>query len=78
MTTDLLRPYRGYGSIQLWQNSAYSNYHALQAGLNRRFDNGLMFSVFYIWSKTLTTADSDWGTRYPYSTKEQNAAANYS
>lgn len=78
LATDLLRPYQGYGSIQLWQNSAYSNYHALQAGLNRRFDNGLMFSVFYIWSKTLTTADNDWGTRLPYSTDEENRAANYS
>jgi hypothetical protein len=78
LPNDVLRPYQGYGSIQLWQNSAYSNYHALQAGLNRRFDNGLMFSVFYVWSKNLTTADSDWGTRLPYSTKEENTAANYS
>jgi len=78
LPADLLRPYKGYGSIQLWQNSAYANYHSLQAGVTRRFDKGLMFSVFYVWSKTLTTADSDWGTRLPYSTKEQNAAANYS
>jgi hypothetical protein len=78
LPTDLLRPYQGYGGIQLWQNSAYGNYHALQTGITRRFDKGLMFSVFYVWSKTLTTADSDWGTRLPYSTKEQNAAANYS
>jgi hypothetical protein len=78
LTTDLLRPLPGYGSVQLWQNSAYSNYHALQAGLNRRFDNGLMFSVFYVWSKALTTSDSDWGTRLPYSSKEENEVANYS
>jgi len=78
LPNDLLRPYRGYGGIQLWQNSAYGNYHALQAGLTRRFDKGLMFSVFYVWSKTLTTADSDWGVRLPYSTQAQNAAANYS
>jgi hypothetical protein len=78
LTTDLLRPYQGYGSIQLWQNSAYGNYHSLQTGLNRRFDNGLMFQVFYVWSKSLTTADSDWGTRYPFSTKEENRIANYS
>jgi hypothetical protein len=78
LPTDLLRPYRGYGSIQLWQNSAYANYHSLQTGINRRFDNGLMFQVFYVWSKSLTTADSDWGTRYPFSTKEENRIANYS
>jgi hypothetical protein len=78
LPTDLLRPYQGYGSIQLWQNSAWSNYHGLQAGITRRFDRGLMFSVFYVWSKALTTADQDWGTRYPFSTQEQNKAANYS
>jgi hypothetical protein len=77
-TTDILRPYQGYGSIQLWQNSAWANYNALQAGLTRRFDKGLMFSVFYVWSKNLTTADSDWGTRLPFSTQDQNKAANYS
>ena len=50
---DLLRPYPGYGNIRLWEYTAYSNYHALQTSLNRRFDNGLMFSVFYVWSKAL-------------------------
>jgi hypothetical protein len=78
LPTDLLRPYKGYGGIQLWQNSAYANYHSLQTGLNRRFDNGLMFQVFYVWSKSLTTSDTDWGTRYPFSTKEENRIANYS
>jgi len=38
------------------------NYHALQTGINRRFDNGLMFSVFYVWSKTLGQ-QHDWNTR---------------
>jgi hypothetical protein len=77
-TNDLLRPYPGYGGIQLWQFTGSSNYHALQAALNRRFDNGLMFSVFYVWSKTLTTGNSDWATRLPYSTDAENRAVNYS
>ena len=29
--TDLLRPYQGYGAIRMWDYSAYSNYHSLQA-----------------------------------------------
>lgn len=78
LTTDLLRPYQGYGGIRYWQSSAEMNYHALQTGINRRFDNGLMFSVFYVWSKTLGTNSTDWNTRYPYSTDEENRRANYS
>ena len=40
----------------MWDTTGYSNYHALQTSINRRFDNGLMFSVFYVWSKTLGPA----------------------
>ena len=51
---DLLRPFQGYGNIQMWDYSSEGNYHALQAGVNRRFDNGVMFSAFYVRSKALT------------------------
>ena len=37
---DLLRPFPGYGNIQMWDYSSSGNYHALQTSLNRRFDNG--------------------------------------
>jgi len=78
LTTDLLRPYQGYGGIRLWEATAESNYHALQTSVNRRFDNGLMFSVFYVWSKTLGTANTDWSTRIPYASDEENRRINYS
>ncbi len=55
LPTDLLRPYQGYGDINLYDYSGFSNYQSLQTSLSRRFENGLMFSVFYVWSKTLTT-----------------------
>jgi hypothetical protein len=51
---DLLRPYPGYGNIQMWDYSSFANYHALQTGVTRRFDKGLMLSAFYVWSKALT------------------------
>jgi hypothetical protein len=51
---DLLRPYPGYNNIQMWDYSSYANYHALQTSLNRRFDNGVMFSAFYVYSKAKT------------------------
>jgi hypothetical protein len=78
LTTDLLRPYRGYGGIRWWDATGYSNYHALQTSLNRRFDNGLMFSVFYVWSKTLGVGNTDWSSRIPYASDEENRRVNYS
>jgi hypothetical protein len=59
LPNDLLRPYQGYGGIRMWDYSGWGNYHALQTSINRRFDNGVMFTVFYVWSKTLTTNSSD-------------------
>jgi hypothetical protein len=78
LTTDLLRRYQGYGSVRWWAATGESNYHALQTSVNRRFDNGLMFSVFYVWSKTLGTGNTDWSARIPYSTDEENRRVNYS
>jgi hypothetical protein len=75
---DLLRPYQGYNWIYLWEYGAYSNYHALQTSLNRRFDNGLMFSVFYVWSKALGTVDSDFNFARPNATEEENRRSHYS
>jgi hypothetical protein len=62
---DLLRPYPGYGNILMWDYTSYSNYHALQTSLNRRFDNGLMFSAFYVWSKALGIDNDDFAPGFP-------------
>jgi hypothetical protein len=75
---DLLRPYAGYGSIRMWGFTGYSNYHAMQTGLTRRFDQGYMFAAFYVWSKNLGTGNNDWTTRQPYSDKATNDRVNYS
>ena len=75
---DLLRPYPGYANIGLLEYTAYSNYHALQASLNRRFDNGLMFSVFYVWSKALGIANDDFALGRPNATDAETRRADYS
>ena len=75
---DLLRPYPGYANIGLLEYTAYSNYHALQASLNRRFDNGLMFSVFYVWSKALGIANDDFAFGRPNATDAETRRADYS
>ncbi len=65
LPTDLLRPYPGYSTIRLWDYSGWGNYHSLQTSLQRRFDNGIMFTVFYVFSKALTVADTDFSSGLP-------------
>jgi hypothetical protein len=75
---DLLRPYKGYGGIRMWNYTGYSNYHALQTSLNRRFDNGFMFSVFYVWSKSLTINNDDFTAGRPNASESEIKRADYS
>ena len=60
LPTDLLRPDQGYGAINLWEFSAYSNYRALQTSVTRRFNKGLMFMVSYVRSSAKGIASDDW------------------
>jgi hypothetical protein len=60
LPTDFLRPYQGYSDINLYDYTGFSNYQSLQTSLQRRFDNGFMFTLFYVWSKALTTNTSDY------------------
>ena len=78
LPTDLLRPYPGYGAIRMWEYSGYSNYHAMQTGINRRFDRGLMFSFFYVWSKALGISNDDFAAGLPNQTDEEVRRLDYS
>ena len=60
LATDFLRPYQGYGDINLYDYTGFSSYNSLQTSVQRRFDNGFMFALFYVWSKNLTTNTSDY------------------
>jgi len=55
VSPDALRPYKGFGAIRSTNNTATSNYHALQVDVNRRFRNGLLFGLAYTWSKSMDT-----------------------
>jgi hypothetical protein len=66
LPTDLLRPYQGYGDIILYDYTGWANYHSLQTSLSRRFESGLMFSVFYVWSKSLNVNNDDYSGGLPY------------
>jgi hypothetical protein len=75
---DLLRPYQGYGGIRMWNYTGYGNYHSLQTSINRRFDNGFMFSAFYVWSKALTIANTDFTAGRPNASDAEIRRADYS
>jgi hypothetical protein len=50
MRDDLLRPYRGWGSINQREYTGYSDYHSLQVSVNRRRGSeGLSFGVAYTY-----------------------------
>ena len=53
VTTDALRPYRGFSSILQIDNAGSSIYNAMQLNLKRRLSHGLLFGVAYTWSKSL-------------------------
>jgi hypothetical protein len=50
---NLLRRYPGYGSITALERNLSSNYHSMQATLNRRFSKGFQFGIAYTYSKAL-------------------------
>lgn len=56
VAANALRPYLGYQDIFQSTNGAISNYHSLQARLQKRIHGGGTVNVAYTWSKGLTDA----------------------
>jgi Carboxypeptidase regulatory-like domain/TonB-dependent Receptor Plug Domain len=52
------RLYPGLGAVELAQSYEYSNYHALQASLIKRVQNGLTLLTNIVWSKTIDNTSS--------------------
>src|SRR6185295_5744928 len=59
LPVDFLRPFQGFGNISYIEPASSSNYHSLQASLNRRFQKGLLLAVNYTWSKAMGTQGQD-------------------
>ncbi len=55
---DFLRKYPGYQTVQMKTFGGSSNYHSLQATVQRRFRQGVTFGMSYTWSKALGTASN--------------------
>lgn len=56
---DFLRPYRGYGDINVVTWSGTSNYNSMQVQVNRRYTRGFQFGAAYTYSKSLDYANDD-------------------
>ena len=57
--SQLYRPYPQFGDILFRSNTGHSIYHAGTVRLERRFNNGLMFSTFYTFAKAIDSTDGD-------------------
>ncbi len=58
--SDFLRPYRGYGDINMVMYSGTSNYNSLQVQLNRRYTHNFQYGVAYTYSKSFDYANDDY------------------
>jgi hypothetical protein len=78
VNVDSVRPYQGYGSIQIVTPEAYSNYHGLQASVRNQIGNALTLNAAYTFSKVLTNASGDLTTmQNPLDPKADYGAATF-
>ncbi|MDZ4798005.1 MAG: hypothetical protein SGI92_07575 [Bryobacteraceae bacterium] len=59
LPANFLRPYTGFGDINLYEFGSTSSYNSAQVSVNRRFNRGVLFGFSYTFSKALGTASSD-------------------
>jgi len=59
LADDFLRPYQGYGDINMVMGSGGSMYNGLQVQVSRRYARGFQFGIAYTWHKTLDYANDD-------------------
>ena len=56
---EFLRPYRGYGDINMVTWAGTSNYNSLQVQANRRYTKGFQAALAYTYSKSFDYANDD-------------------
>ena len=61
LADNFFRPYPGLSNLNFREYSGISNYHGLQASVNRRFVAGLQFGGSYTWSKSMDYTSGDNG-----------------
>ena len=56
---NFLRPFQGYGDINMTTWSGNANYNSLQVQVNRRYTRSFQYGVAYTWSRALDYANDD-------------------
>ena len=59
LNDEFLRPYRGYGDINMVTWGGTSNYNSLQVQANRRYTRGFQAGLAYTYSKSFDYANDD-------------------
>ena len=59
---NFIRPFKGFDAMNIFSTEFTSNYHSLQASVQKRFSNNSLLNVNYTWSHALTDAQSDFTT----------------
>ncbi len=59
---NFLRPYLGYAGLNDFEDIFTSNYHSLQAQVQKKFSGNSMINLAYTWSHGLTTDQADRST----------------
>ncbi|MCC7341257.1 MAG: carboxypeptidase regulatory-like domain-containing protein [Bryobacterales bacterium] len=58
VSADLMRPYYGFGTLNLITNVGNNRYNSLQWSLNKRYSHGLTFQFVHTWSKLISGIES--------------------
>jgi hypothetical protein len=75
INVNALTPYRGYGAINMFDNSVDTSYNSLQVTASRRISRGFSFTVNYTFSKTMddsTTPQNIYNARADYALSNIN------
>ncbi len=62
---NFLRPYRGWGTLNVFENTGISDYNALQLQANRRYGSGFQFGAAYTLSRSRDFTSGDGGGNLP-------------
>ena len=78
VSTDYVRPFQGWSTINNVTPVGSSSYNSLQVNLQRRFTNGLTFGAAYTWSKTMALSGAEGlgsGPQNPYNLRAEYGPA---
>jgi hypothetical protein len=74
---NLIRPYQGYGAIDIYSPIFSANYNSLQASAQKHFSAESLIGINYTWSKNLSSVPDSVGGNQPAPQNTYNLAAEY-